>query len=117
VPELPLADVEGLVSRRPPWSEMVEPIDAAAPHGFVNYFRHDAPFQTVIWEDADGSAWFTADQPSTQFPSFDSPDIAQVGIELEHSSPPCWTRTPRGGERLVRCASSPVRVFSAARRL
>jgi uncharacterized protein (DUF302 family) len=122
VPELPLADVEGLVSRRAPWSEMVELIDAAAPHGFVIYFRNDvhpvmalagdsadcvsylmgnhtiaermfrhdpramlyAPLHTVIWEDADGSAWFTADQPSTQFASFDNPDIAQVGIELDH---------------------------------
>jgi hypothetical protein len=53
-------------------------------------FRHDpramlyAPLHTVIWEDADGSAWFTADQPSTQFASFDNPDITQVGIELDH---------------------------------
>lgn len=122
VPELPLADVEGLVSRKAPWSEMVELIDAAAPHGFVIYFRNDvhpvmalagdsadcvsyvmgnhtiaermfrhdpramlyAPLHTVIWEGADGSAWFTADQPSTQFASFDDPDIAQVGIELDH---------------------------------
>ena len=43
-----------------------------------------APLHTVIWEDADGSAWFTADQPSTQFASFDNHDIAQVGIELDH---------------------------------
>ncbi len=95
MPELPLADVEGLGSRRAPWSEMVELIDAAAPHGFVIYFRNDvhpvmalagdsadcvsylmgnhtiaermfrhdpramlyAPLHTVIWEEADGSAW------------------------------------------------------------
>jgi Domain of unknown function DUF302 len=41
VPDLPLADVEGLVSRRAPWSEMVELIDAAAPHGFLIYFRNE----------------------------------------------------------------------------
>jgi uncharacterized protein (DUF302 family) len=52
-------------------------------------FRHDpramlyAPLHTVIWEDADRDAWFTVDQPSTQFASFDSPEIAQVGVDLD----------------------------------
>lgn len=52
-------------------------------------FRHDpramlyAPLRTLIWEDADGNAWFTADQPSTQFGSLGSPEVAKVGIELD----------------------------------
>jgi uncharacterized protein (DUF302 family) len=52
-------------------------------------FRYDpramlyAPLHTVIWEDSAGSAWFTFDQPSTQFASFESPRIAAVGRELD----------------------------------
>lgn len=52
-------------------------------------FRHDpramlyAPLRTVIWEDADGRAWFTVDQPSTQFASFGIPEVTAVGIELD----------------------------------
>jgi len=52
-------------------------------------FRHDpramlyAPLGTVIWEDAQGRAWFTVDQPSMQFASFGDPAISAVGIELD----------------------------------
>lgn len=52
-------------------------------------FRHDprvmlyAPLHTVIWEDADGNAWFSIDQPSTQFSSFGIPVVAEVGVELD----------------------------------
>jgi uncharacterized protein (DUF302 family) len=52
-------------------------------------FRHDpramlyAPLRTVIWEDADGRAWFTVDQPSTQFASFGVSEVTAVGIELD----------------------------------
>jgi Domain of unknown function DUF302 len=52
-------------------------------------FRHDpramlyAPLHTVIWEDAHGRAWFTADQPSTQFASFGIPPVSAVGVELD----------------------------------
>jgi uncharacterized protein (DUF302 family) len=52
-------------------------------------FRHDpramlyAPLHTVIWEDAHGRAWFTADQPSTQFGSFGIPEVLDVGVELD----------------------------------
>ena len=52
-------------------------------------FRYDpramlyAPLRTLIWEDADGNAWFTADQPSTQFGSLGIPEVAKVGIELD----------------------------------
>jgi uncharacterized protein (DUF302 family) len=53
-------------------------------------FRHDprammyAPLHSVIWEDQNGDAWFTVDQPSAQFGSLGIPEIAEVGIELEH---------------------------------
>jgi hypothetical protein len=42
-----------------------------------------APLRTAIVEDADGVTWFTVDQPSTRFASFDTPQIAAVGIELD----------------------------------
>jgi hypothetical protein len=52
-------------------------------------FRHDpramlyAPLHTVIWEDLDGGASFSVDQPSTQFSSFGIAAITEVGIELD----------------------------------
>jgi uncharacterized protein (DUF302 family) len=52
-------------------------------------FRHDpramlyAPLHTVIWEDPNGDAWFSVDQPSTQFSSLGIPAIDEVGIELD----------------------------------
>ena len=38
VPDLPRAAVDDLVSRRAPWSDMVELIERSAPHGFLIYF-------------------------------------------------------------------------------
>lgn len=52
-------------------------------------FRHDpsvmlyAPLRTAIYVDGDDRTWFTIDQPSTRFDSFDDPRIAQVGRELD----------------------------------
>ena len=52
-------------------------------------FRHDprtmlyAPLHTVIWEDDAGDAWFSMDQPSTQFASLGIPEITAVGLELD----------------------------------
>ena len=52
-------------------------------------FRHDprvmlyAPLHTLIWQDGAGDAWFSVDQPSTQFRSFGMPEISQVGVELD----------------------------------
>jgi len=52
-------------------------------------FRHDpramlyAPLRTVIWEDTTGGAWFSVDQPSTQFASLGHPEITSVGVELD----------------------------------
>jgi hypothetical protein len=53
-------------------------------------FRYDprammyAPLHTVIWEDREGRAWFTIDQPSGQFGSFGIPEVSEVGFELDH---------------------------------
>ncbi|MGI8336058.1 DUF302 domain-containing protein [Actinomadura scrupuli] len=52
-------------------------------------YHHDpavllyAPLRTAIYQDAGGAAWFTVDQPSTQFSAFGNPDIARVGLELD----------------------------------
>jgi uncharacterized protein (DUF302 family) len=43
-----------------------------------------APLRIAIVEDTDGATWFTVDQPSTRFGSFNTPQIAEVGIELDH---------------------------------
>jgi hypothetical protein len=43
-----------------------------------------APLRTALVEDADGTARFTLDQPSTRFGSFNIPQITEVGIELDH---------------------------------
>jgi hypothetical protein len=42
-----------------------------------------APLRTAIVEDADDATWFTFDQPSTQFRSFNTPQISLVGRELD----------------------------------
>jgi hypothetical protein len=53
-------------------------------------YRHDpaimlyAPLRTAIYEDTDGTTWFTVDQPSTRFRSFGDPAITDVGLELDH---------------------------------
>jgi hypothetical protein len=52
-------------------------------------FRHEpramlyAPLRTVIWEDSYERAWFTVDQPSSQFASFGIPAVSVVGVELD----------------------------------
>ena len=52
-------------------------------------FRHDpramlyAPLRTVIWQDSHARAWFTVEQPSTQFASFGIPAVSAVGVELD----------------------------------
>jgi uncharacterized protein (DUF302 family) len=52
-------------------------------------FRYDpramlyAPLRTLIWEDRDGRAWFTVDQPSALFRSFHIPGVSAVGVELD----------------------------------
>src|ERR1700728_2968554 len=43
-----------------------------------------APLRTAIVEDANGATWFTVDRPSTRFGSFNTPEISEVGIELDH---------------------------------
>jgi hypothetical protein len=41
-----------------------------------------APLHTMIWQSPDGGTHFTFDLPSDQFDSFGTPQISQVGIEL-----------------------------------
>jgi Domain of unknown function DUF302 len=43
-----------------------------------------APLRTAIFEDADEATWFTFEQPSSQFGSFNTPQITEVGRELDH---------------------------------
>jgi hypothetical protein len=43
-----------------------------------------APLRTAIYQDAEGTTWFTVDQPSTRFSSFGDPDITKVGFDLDH---------------------------------
>jgi hypothetical protein len=53
-------------------------------------YRHNpaimlyAPLRTAIHEDADGTTWFSVDQPSTNFSSFGDPAITNIGLELDH---------------------------------
>lgn len=42
-----------------------------------------APLRLAIVEYANGATWFTVDQPSTRFGSFNTPQITKVGIELD----------------------------------
>ena len=121
VPDLPLDKVDQLIAGRAPWSSMVDLIDAAAPYGFLIYFKNDvhrvmasagdpadcvaylmgnhviaetmfrhdpramlyAPLRILIWEDSAGDAWFTVDQPSTQFASLGIPEVRAVGEDLD----------------------------------
>jgi hypothetical protein len=52
-------------------------------------YRHDpavmlyAPLRTTIHRDRQGLTRFSIDQPSTRFASFDVPEIAAVGQELD----------------------------------
>ncbi|MEV4604156.1 DUF302 domain-containing protein [Amycolatopsis sp. NPDC049253] len=52
-------------------------------------YRHDpavmlyAPLRTTIHRDRHGVTRFSVDQPSTRFASFDVPEIASVGRELD----------------------------------
>jgi hypothetical protein len=52
-------------------------------------FRHDpratlyAPMRTLLWEDGAGGAWFTMDQLSTLFGSFDDPRVSAIGVEID----------------------------------
>jgi hypothetical protein len=53
-------------------------------------YRHDPgimlymPLRTAIHEDADGTSWFSVDQPSTRFRSFGDSEISYIGITLDH---------------------------------
>ena len=58
VPTLPVDDVERLVTAVAPWAEMMALIDAAAPHGFLIYFRNDVhPVMANAGDPADCIAY------------------------------------------------------------
>lgn len=42
-----------------------------------------APLHTMIWQSPGGGTHFTFDRPSDQFGSFGTPQVTQVGIELD----------------------------------
>ncbi len=42
-----------------------------------------APLHTAVWGQPEGPAYFTFDRPSDQFGSYDRPEIAAVGRELD----------------------------------
>jgi Domain of unknown function DUF302 len=52
-------------------------------------FRHEpsvmlhAPLRTLLYADADGDTKLAVDQPGLLFASYDNPDIAAVGAELD----------------------------------
>jgi Domain of unknown function DUF302 len=52
-------------------------------------FRHDpsvmlhAPLRTLLYADPDGDTKLAVDQPSLLFNSYDNPEIADVGYELD----------------------------------
>jgi hypothetical protein len=52
-------------------------------------FRHEpsvmlhAPLRTLLYADADGDTKLAVDQPSLLFASYDNPDIAALGQELD----------------------------------
>lgn len=42
-----------------------------------------APLHTMIWQDPGGGTHFTFDRPGDQFGSFGTPQITEVGMELD----------------------------------
>jgi uncharacterized protein (DUF302 family) len=54
VPKVPNERVSALLEEGAPWSEMVELVDASAPHGFLIYEAHDVhPLMQAAGDDAD----------------------------------------------------------------
>ncbi len=41
-----------------------------------------SPLRVVLWEDEEGQAMFTFDQPAAQFTCFGEPQIAEIGVEI-----------------------------------
>ena len=66
VPGLPVAAVADLVSRRAPWSDMVELIERSAPHGFLIYFRNEVhPVMALAGDRADCVAYLMGNHIAT----------------------------------------------------
>jgi hypothetical protein len=58
VPPLPTGQVNALIQRHAPWPEMVDLVAAAAPHGFLIYFKNDVdPLVRLAGDRASGVAY------------------------------------------------------------
>lgn len=58
VPRLPAEDVAALVQQQAPWQDMVDLVAAAAPHGFLIYFKIDFdPVVRLAGDRASGVAY------------------------------------------------------------
>ena len=58
VPPLPAAQVAALVQQQAPWEEMLDLVAAAAPHGFLIYFKNDVgPVVRLAGDRASGVAY------------------------------------------------------------
>jgi hypothetical protein len=59
VPPLPADEVKALVERQAPWQEMVDLVSAAAPLGFLIYFKNDGfdPIVRLAGDTASGVAY------------------------------------------------------------
>ena len=58
VPSLPAEHVAALVQQHAPWQEMVDLVAAAAPHGFLIYFKNDVdPVVRLAGDRASGVAY------------------------------------------------------------
>jgi hypothetical protein len=94
VPEVDFARFSELTS----WQATLELVGINAPHGFMRYYRSDitaamstspsswrlhAPLRTVLYVDPDGDTKLAVDQPSLLFDSYDKPEFAAVGRELD----------------------------------
>ena len=58
VPPLPTDQVDALIQRQAPWPEMVDLVAAAAPHGFLIYFKNEVdPLVRLAGDRASGVAY------------------------------------------------------------
>jgi hypothetical protein len=58
VPPLPAEQVADLVRRQAPWQDMLDLVDAAAPHGFLIYYRaHADPLVRLAGDRSSGTGY------------------------------------------------------------
>jgi hypothetical protein len=69
----------GRLSEMASWQDTLELAEINALHGFMSYYRSDITAAV----DPDGDTKLAVDQPSLLFDSYDKPEIAAVGRELD----------------------------------